>query len=381
MQNKNTLFGILIAVAVIAVAGYTIFFAGEENDKMAEQTGQAEVTNLSVNISDPPDIEALIAEKDLKTIYLAGGCFWGVEEYMTRIAGVYDAKSGYANGNTENPKYEEVLYNNTGHAETVKVVYDPMQVSLDELLERFFKVVDPTSLNKQGNDVGTQYRSGVYYTNYDDKAIVDTALENLQTKYDDPIVVESLMLENFYDAEDYHQDYLKKNVNGYCHIDLSKATEEIIIDAADYEAPKLAEIKETLTDEQYKVTQSCGTEMAFTSELNSNYETGIYVDIVTGEPLFLSTDKYDSGTGWPSFTKPIIEEVIVADTENASDFYGTEIKSRSGLSHLGHVFNDGPKDEGGLRYCINGASLKFIPYDEMVAEGYGYLQHLLPSQS
>ncbi len=375
MHSKNIIIGSLLAIAVLGVAVYALFFSkGEVYEDMAEETRPVQAVPLS---AEPVDIDALISEKNLDTIYLAGGCFWGVEEYMSRIAGVYDATSGYANGNTENPKYEEVIYDNTGHAETVRVVYDPEQVTLDELLERFFRVVDPTSLNKQGNDVGTQYRSGVYYTSETDKAVVDKALETLQLSYDKPIVVESLMLENFYDAEEYHQDYLRKNVNGYCHIDLSKATEEVVIDGSDYIAPSKDELEDTLSKLEFNVTQNSSTETAFSSELNDNYDVGIYVDIVTGEPLFLSKDKFDSGTGWPSFTKPIVSDVIVEDTKNASVFFGTEVKSRSGLSHLGHVFNDGPENAGGLRYCINGAALKFVAYNDMVSEGYGYLQHLL----
>ncbi len=167
------------------------------------------------------NLQELIKEKNLSTIYLAGGCFWGVEAYMAKIKGVYDAASGYANGITENPSYEEVCKQDTGHAETVRVVYDKNEVSLKELLIRFFKVVDPTSLNRQGGDVGRQYRSGLYYQNDEDKLIIDEVINSLKEKYEEEIVVENIPLENFYLAEEYHQDYLVKNPNGYCHIDLS----------------------------------------------------------------------------------------------------------------------------------------------------------------
>ncbi len=320
------------------------------------------------------DFEALKAEKNLSTIYLAGGCFWGVEEYMSRIAGVYDAVSGYANGKTEDPTYEEVIREDTGHAETVRVIYDPEVLTLDELLAYFFDVVDPTTLNKQGNDVGTQYRSGLYYENDGDKEIIDKHIETLSSQYKEEIVVEVVPLDNFYLAEEYHQDYLKKNVNGYCHIDMSVLNEIEAISAEDYSLPDAEKLKEQLTELEYNVTQNGDTEQAFTHEYDDNYRPGIYIDITTGEPLFNSADKYDSGTGWPSFTKPITDYVVIYKEEI---FSGKEVKSRVGDAHLGHVFEDGPSDEGGLRYCINGAALRFIPYEEMQIEGYGHLQHLV----
>ncbi len=364
MIDKKTLAKILIVVAVFAIP-----LAIEK---------YKEVKEMPLNtINTTNDIDELIKEKNLSTIYLAGGCFWGVEEYMSRIEGVYDSISGYANGNTENPSYEDVIYRDTGHAETVKVVYDSKIVSLEELLIKFFKVVDPTSLNKQGNDVGSQYRSGVYYTSEDDKLVIDKVIEGLQLEYEEKIVVQILPLSNFYLAEEYHQDYLKKNPNGYCHINLDEATDEIIINPDDYSIPTDEEIRKFLSSIQYEVTQNAATERAFTSELNDNKEAGIYVDIVTGEPLFLSNDKFDSGCGWPSFTRPIVDEVIVEEGDDSFFMQRVEVKSRVGDSHLGHVFEDGPVEDGGLRYCINGAALKFISYEDMPKEGYGHLQHLV----
>ncbi len=314
-------------------------------------------------------------------IYLAGGCFWGIEAYMERIDGVTDAVSGYANGNTENPSYEEVSHKNTGHAETVKVTFDDTVISLDELIGYYLKVVNPVSVNRQGNDVGTQYRSGIYFTDEADFDIIKTVLDLEQDKYSDPIVVELEPLDGFYMAEEYHQDYLKKNPNGYCHIDLNKADEEVIfIDPNKYSKPSDEVLRETLTEEQYQVTQNNATERAFGNEYFDNKKKGIYVDIVTGEPLFTSLDKYDSGCGWPSFTKPIVSEVVNYETDSSFNMKRTEVRSRVGDSHLGHVFEDGPVDKGGLRYCINSASIRFIPLEKMEEEGYKELLTLFESK-
>lgn len=315
-------------------------------------------------------------EEEVKSIYLAGGCFWGVEEYMERIDGIVDAVSGYANGNTKNPSYEDVIYKNTGHAETVLVKYDPDKIDLTEILLYYFKVVDPTSINRQGNDIGIQYRSGIYYSDKDQLETIEKVVALEQDKYKKDIVVEVVPIENFYEAEDYHQDYLKKNPNGYCHINLDEAytgveRDESLGNMDLYLKPSDEELKEKLSPEEYDVTQNGGTERAFTHEYDKLDEKGIYVDIVTGEPLFSSQDKYDSGCGWPSFTKPIDEKYVKEYQDNSLGMSRVEVKSKSGDSHLGHIFTDGPKDKGGLRYCINGSSLNFIPYEDLEEEGYG----------
>ncbi|WP_165006812.1 bifunctional peptide-methionine (S)-S-oxide reductase MsrA/peptide-methionine (R)-S-oxide reductase MsrB [Neisseria yangbaofengii] len=319
-----------------------------------------------------------------KTIYLAGGCFWGLEAYFQRIDGVADAVSGYANGHTENPSYEDVSHRHSGHAETVRVTYDADKLSLDDILQYYLRVVDPTSLNQQGNDRGEQYRSGVYYTDPAEQAVIAAALKREQQKYSRPIVVENQALQNFYEAEEYHQDYLIKNPNGYCHIDIKKADEPLAgkakpqtkgFDAANYRKPGDAELKQSLTAEQYRVTQQAGTEYAFSHEYDHLFQPGIYVDIVSGEPLFSSADKFNSGCGWPSFTKPIEAAAVTEHDDTSYNMHRTEVRSRAADSHLGHVFPDGPKDKGGLRYCINGASLKFIPVDKMDEQGYGAWKH------
>ena len=315
-------------------------------------------------------------DEEVNTIYLAGGCFWGVEEYFERVDGIVDAVSGYANGNTENPSYEDVIYKNTGHAETVEVKYDPDRIDLAEVLLYFFKVVDPTSLNKQGNDVGDQYRSGIYYADESQIEVIEKVIALEQKDYKKDIVVEVLPIENFYLAEDYHQDYLKKNPSGYCHINLKEAETGVERDESLgsmdlYVKPSDAELKEKLSSEEYNVTQKGSTERAYTHEYDKLEEDGIYVDIVTGEPLFSSQDKYDAGCGWPSFTKPIDERNVRELQDNSLGMKRVEVKSKSGDSHLGHIFEDGPAEEGGLRYCINGSSLRFVALADMEAEGYG----------
>lgn len=313
---------------------------------------------------------------NLKDIYLAGGCFWGLEAYMARVYGVADAESGYANGKTENPKYEDLIYNGSGHAETVHVRYDPNTVTLNDLLKYYFKVIDPTSLNKQGNDRGTQYRTGIYYTDPAELPIIQAEIAEQQKKYAKSIVVEVQPLLQFFLAEEYHQDYLEKNPNGYCHIDLN-LVEEPVISQEKYPKPSDAVLREKLTDAQYRVTQLNETESAFSNEFWDNHAAGLYVDVATGEPLFSSTDKYDSGCGWPSFTKPIIPEVVTYKEDRTYNMIRTEVRSRSGNSHLGHVFDDGPADKGGKRFCINSASIAFVPVEEMEAQGYGYLKSLI----
>ena len=339
----------------------------------AGETAAPTVTPTAV-----PEAPAAPAESDtVKTIYVAGGCFWGVEAFMAQIPGVLNAESGYANGSSDTVTYQEVCYNNTGHAETVRVTYDSSVVPLSVLLETFFTIIDPTSVNRQGNDAGSQYRTGVYYTDAADLPVIGAVIAAVQEGYADPVVTEALPLVNFCLAEEYHQDYLEKNPNGYCHIDLTTARDTALtnwINSRTYPVPSDEALRATLTDEQYRVTQEGDTEYAFSNAYYANHERGLYVDVVTGEPLFLSSDKYDSGCGWPSFVKPIIPDVVTEQPDTRYGMVRTEVRSRAGGTHLGHVFPDGPADRGGLRYCINSASIRFIPYDEMEAGGYGFLQ-------
>jgi len=308
-------------------------------------------------------------------IYLAGGCFWGMEKYIASIQGVQSTQVGYANGRTVNPTYEEVCHNNTGHAETVRVVYDPAIVPLDFLLQIYYEAIDPVSVNRQGGDTGTQYRTGIYYLRKEDRPVIQQSIAQLQKRYEKPIVIEVKPLENFSAAENYHQDYLDKNPGGYCHIgkDKFKKAAEAVINPVKYPTPDSENLRRNLTPTQYEVTQNSATEPPFQNEFWESFRSGIYVDITTGEPLFASTDKFESGCGWPSFSKPIDPNVVRERTDATHGMLRSEVRSRVGNAHLGHVFDDGPKESGGLRYCINSASLRFVPKENMEQEGYGYL--------
>lgn len=308
---------------------------------------------------------------NIKQIYLAGGCFWGIEAYFSNLPGVVKTTVGYANGKMDNfnhPTYEDVKTGETGFAETVLVEYDSEIISLEDLLNHYFDIVDPTTSNSQGFDVGTQYRSGIYYQSEEDKNLIEDTIEEESKRYKSPIVTEVKKLESFYSAEEYHQKYLDKNPQGYCHIDLSKVKK--------YKKPSKEELKEKLSEVEYHVTQENATERPFSSFYDKLFEDGIYVDITTGEPLFSSKDKYDAGCGWPSFTKPIKKKMIKTREDNSLGSSRIEIRSSFGDSHLGHVFDDGPVAAGGKRYCINGSALRFIPIREMDKEGYSEYLYL-----
>ena len=303
-------------------------------------------------------------------IYLAGGCFWGLEEYFSRISGVLQTSVGYANGQVETTNYQ--LIKETDHAETVQVIYDEKVVSLREILLYYFRVIDPLSVNQQGNDRGRQYRTGIYYLEEADLPTINTVVREQELLIGRKIAVEVEKLRHYILAEDYHQDYLKKNPGGYCHIDVRDA-EKPLIDAANYEKPSQAVLRESLSEESYRVTQEAATEAPFSNAYDQTFEEGIYVDITTGEPLFFAKDKFASGCGWPSFSRPISKELIHYYQDLSHGMERIEVRSRSGNAHLGHVFTDGPRELGGLRYCINSASLRFIAKDEMEESGYGYL--------
>ena len=303
-----------------------------------------------------------------KKIYLAGGCFWGTDHLFSLVDGVVKTAAGYANSKVAYPSYEEVCTGRTGAAETVEVVYDDTKVGLTDLLSIYFRSIDPTTLNRQGNDIGTQYRTGIYYTDPADLPAIEAFVAAVQRRHTEPLAVEVGPLVNFYPAELYHQEYLYKNPQGYCHVDPALFEEVRNRKARNLDK---AELRERLTPLQWEVTQNGATERPFINEYDHEFRKGIYVDITDGTPLFVSSRKYNSGCGWPAFSRPIDPSLITEHTDTSFGRVRTEVRSASSGAHLGHVFPDGPQDDGGMRYCINSASLRFIPAEDMEAEGYG----------
>ena len=284
-----------------------------------------------------------------QVIYLAGGCFWGVEAFISRLKGVNQTEVGYANGRDLAPTYEKVCTGRTGHAECVKVTYNPKIISLEEILENFFKIIDPYVLNRQGPDIGTQYRTGIYWQEDSQKTIVLKFLSAKQKLSSKRIHTEAHAIGSFYPAEEYHQKYLEKNPQGYCHVDLN------LIDDKEFDH---------LTKEEYEITQLSLTEAPFTNKYDDFFEEGVYVDVVDGEVLFTSDDKFDSGCGWPAFSKPVSDDAIIKHRDFSHGTTRIEVRSSKSNSHLGHLFHDGPG--GSPRYCINSAALKFIPKDDYI---------------
>ena len=284
-----------------------------------------------------------------RVIYLAGGCFWGVEAFISRLKGVNQTEVGYANGRDLAPTYEKVCTGRTGHAECVKATYNPQIISLEEILENFFKIIDPYVLNRQGPDIGTQYRTGIYWQEDSQKTIVLKFLSAKQKLSSKRIHTEAHAIGSFYPAEEYHQKYLEKNPQGYCHVDLN------LIDDKEFDH---------LTKEEYEITQLSLTEAPFTNKYDDFFEEGVYVDVVDGEVLFTSDDKFDSGCGWPAFSKPASEDAVIKHRDFSHGTTRIEVRSAKSNSHLGHLFHDGPG--GSPRYCINSAALKFIPKDDYI---------------
>lgn len=377
------------------------FGLGAYADDAARATPVEQVAESNTQSPDYSNIQT-------ETMLVAGGCFWCVESDLEKLPGVLTVVSGYAGGSSQNPTYEN--YGQGGHREVVEVIFNPQQVSFEDILIVTMKTTDPTDDEGTFGDRGDKYSAAFYYDTQTEKDIIDSLIAEVdaQGPYDKPLAIDVETEPKFWPAEDYHQDYYKGTLSKVKYqyyrtgsgrdrfiekywtdvhspnlpwrtseSDTTTSNTNKVYMWSNYQKPSKEELKGKLDPVVFNVTQEDGTERAGSSPLDRNYEPGIYVDVLSGEPLYSSKDKFDSGTGWPSFVKPITAEALTLHEDRKLFSVRTETRSAIADNHIGHVFDDGPADRGGLRYCMNGAALEFVPQAEMEARGYGdFLQYI-----